>query len=45
MFYLDHGIDEYKPVLEHIDRILQLIDASLEGVPTDGRVDGTSAEE
>lgn len=44
MFYLDHGIDEYQPVLEHIDRILQMIDASLEDAPTDGRVDGTSAE-
>lgn len=31
MFYLDHGIDEYQPVMEHIDRILKLIDASLDG--------------
>jgi hypothetical protein len=35
-FYLHHGIDEYGPVLEHVERILQLIDASASG--------GTSSE-
>ena len=28
MFYLEHGIDEYGPILQHIDRILQLIESS-----------------
>ena len=28
MFYLDHGIDEYAPVLQHVDLVLRLIDAS-----------------
>ena len=28
MFYLEHGIGEYEPVLKHIDRILQLIGES-----------------
>ena len=28
MFYLDHGIDEYGPVLEHVDLVLKLIEAS-----------------
>jgi hypothetical protein len=30
LMYLDHGIDEYEPVLEHVDRILELIDTSLD---------------
>jgi hypothetical protein len=28
LMYLDHGIDEYEPVLEHVDRILELIETS-----------------
>ena len=28
MFYLDHGIDEYRPVLEHVDLVLRSIDAA-----------------
>jgi hypothetical protein len=28
LMYLDHGIDEYEPVLEHVDRILDLIESS-----------------
>jgi hypothetical protein len=31
LFYLHHGIDEYGPVLEHVDRILRLIDDSARG--------------